>query len=749
MKSSLNFCLQFVLIYRVTGVALNINSILQPLENCLVILLHFPENSSTELNNINFVPGVPTIQSVVSIRRDPYEWSKNITHSMTYFTPNATLYLPFAKIYPPFICAVSLYLFPSVRKQIGGLNVPLLTDWYLTSPPPLWRFKRLHTDAISPYLNLENIFRILVTNSESTLAWDNWAVPIFQWNRGNSVHPSQMFIIEVSRNPAKFEDLKIYLVCEMCTPCYMEYFEYYGELNLALIRQAFKILQKTPLQNRPWRFQHTVLNINQVAKYNGQRSQYFGNITKNDKSIPLLVEFILIRLTFPNITITGLEIDCENEVQPRPKNSNFAKTHSQLVFLPEIDPKIDPRSNIPLVLMGMFSFPYFSLKIEGLEFVTCYPIQNSKPWEDSFSALFGSLDWISWFLISVSAVSISAVMAASHKIITSMKSTCKDHRQFFLLTLFHLGYATLLEQSNPYAKNEKASTSGANRDTYKFTYILCTIWILTAIVLTHSYRSEYVKSFTIRPNPPKFTDFAQLYSRNFTIYSGAYDVTLFKYLSNIEHFFDCSVSAILPKVFYSIFYDQNLYPGSSQSDIYNPNADSEKLKRLGEVARFPKNYGNILNGNDTFARTVDNCEIRTAFAGWSDDVEEIYHELKVLRKDSTVSRSVHPLTPIQKGWAVHNVPDASILDRLGSLITSGLGAKWSREVKNARVRISKNLSRKAENAKQPWRKLDLRNNFVGIFFVWIFASVVSLVVIFCEVVTKRKVKLQVCIHKVV
>jgi hypothetical protein len=355
-----------------------------------------------------------------------------------------------------------------------------------------------------------------------------------------------------------------------------------------------------------------------------------------------------------------------------------------------------------------------------------------------------AFDVLSWTYIAFCGILLCLVMSSGHYVLTSnvMKLHITNPRGFFD-TLLHLGFATLLEQSNHYSKNViwynystvlifrvRRLKNQKSKPNFIFGYILCTAWILGAILLSNSYRSEYVKTLTVPPTPKTFTTFDQLFVNNFKIYTIPFDVSFYSFLTNHSFDFDIQELSIPHTLFFNLYAKLQF----RKSDRKNKDTNSKTLEKLANVSTMLSSYNDkIMNGNALLSHVISSCEERVAFASWSNDIEKIYMELKASKNTGrVVSRSLKALTPVSKGWVLVNVPDASIFTSLSSLFHSGIGDKWYKEVKEKQLG---DLKKAAAKLKQTWRKLDLSHNFFTIILVWligIFASVIWFILEFVK-----------------
>ncbi|OXA54155.1 hypothetical protein Fcan01_10209 [Folsomia candida] len=669
--------------------------------SCLVILFDFSETNW-------FIDSFPTVRVKLKVQHfnldSPVEearyYDARIDRIWTTVVAAPT-YFPI----PRTLCAAEFHLYPPIHIShsesvilFGQISILYNKLTRLTST------KRLRTHRISvgnsfagrldelsrPFkISEHHYFRILVTNVTNPNRWGKWANPLIKGKRVYYVAPSLFGILVTSAN------FKFYFMCETCLHCYAKFIlilENKIPSKEAIGREVSKILRV--VLHRAWKINHLSLDADTVEKKNQQIINVVKNQAGNLKNLyfreynsqqDMNLDLILFKAAFTNATITGFEKPCNGESDNQilePDLENGVKYVK--MFISIYNPRImTGQSNGPFVVMDLFFAQTLSYKEEGFEFTTCHEKGVSSM--GRISDLTSPLDGATWVLILLAGLTISSVLSVGSS--------------SFWENLLLVGYATLLEQSNDLSKNSGGSKNNLNPSL--FSYIICGVWILCVLVLSNSYKGEYIKRCTVPPKSPIYSKFEELVDNQFTVFTPPTDVS--SYMTVLNH-----SQSDMGFAYFSVL-------SVFQEFLQNKDANGVKIKtnssafktviELGKITRIPPNYGNISSGMYTFTDVISDCDKPIAMAGWTDHVERVYAHLKAKYPRRAVSKSEHPLgNRLAKGWAIFNWGDDIVLDRVSRLMTSGLGQKWYRVSKKKRFRILPEFlkwrSRRGKNSKK-------------------------------------------------
>ncbi|OXA49739.1 hypothetical protein Fcan01_15606 [Folsomia candida] len=701
----------------------NLNTLPEIIESfhpCLVILIDFlgTNVSSVSVPTLRISPRGPKLpnEQVLAIY-GPDRFSH--TYYLRTFNSNHL------KIQKNLYCFVEFHLHPPIDKgridfgyQLESL-VEFLTERKLQTG-------NLDFDQRTGYqISANYLYRILITTVlTGKTDWTRWLESSFFAKRYYVQAPSNLMVMLFNGTLSK-----IYLVCDVCIPCSIKYVRYdHGNSNstfaISKLRSIFDALT-APVFSRMWRVANMGTRLDQISTYDDEISVAIEREGKHLFTAPyftsfapdttIKLDFILFRLALNNATMAASEKNCSlvspGDLLDDPKSGIFYVQH----YLKVWDFNLGTTSNGPHVVMDLFGSHFLNIKEEGLEFVTCF--QKGSFWSVNFGRLLRPLDNTTWTMLLIFGKIICVIVTlGSYLLIIE-----EDHNFYppkstvFVNNVIHLAYGTLMEQSNAYSRNA-LKYSEIN---LKFPYILCSIWILGAIVLSNCYKGEYVKSLTVPPEHPKFSLFEDLIHSGFTFLTTPYDISVYldvmrsKNNTNMTSFYYIDYEKYL-----SVIYLFQFFILKSKDAIENPNAERyQTLQKLVNTSSIPAGYTNVVHGKQAFSSLISNCDEKIALASWSDDIDLTFYELKAkLPNSAVISKSVKPFARIAKGWAIYNWGPDQVLQRIGALLTcSGLAEKWYKVVKGM---THEKFIKEAETMKGGWKRLDFKGNFFGIFAIW-------------------------------
>ncbi|OXA44716.1 hypothetical protein Fcan01_20599 [Folsomia candida] len=629
---------------------------------------------------------------------------------------------------PRTVCAVEFHLYPPI--QFGTLeNFLTITDdlriaHQKTNVGP----ERGEYAKLSFKTSENSYYRILVTDIFDSIKWTAWASSLIYVKKASYIDPSLLCVLALSdferEASLKRNDVaQLYFICELCVKCHLQYVRFSSTFHSLVEWNSYISSLTRSVVNANWKLSHRVIDADDVEEKYAQisaaiKTPNFKYLYFREHHSDMPLDMILFKVAFPNATVTGLGDDCTTMPQIEDSSDDvkhekffMANSHSRIAW--EV-------STIPTVIMDAFSVYLLPYKIQGLEFTTCHQKERNSGGISSPS-LTTPLDGFTWLFILITGILVTVSLSIGYFILGWGNN--------FTENMLYLAYGGLLEQSNSWAQlssyfefeaqnsarlyqvagypEKNASHRGA-----LFARIICSCWILCCLVVSNSYKGEYVKRQTVPRAVPRYSRFQELLENKFIIYTIPIDtsfyLTVVNTTSNPEE-----IDAIN-----SVFSLLSIFP-----NVTDGNETPSLINRIRNVARVPENYSEIIFGRDSLIRLVSNCSRKIALVSWSDHVELVRANLEAINPEYAVSKSAQPLEKMAKGWAVLNWGDATVLSRISGMMSSGLAQKWYRVTKEKEI---SQFIKKSESLKNRWEQLKMGGNLRETFALFCLVCVIAI-----------------------
>ncbi|OXA38792.1 hypothetical protein Fcan01_26503, partial [Folsomia candida] len=614
-----------------TDLSTEFSNFIAPFSSCLIVFYDYAETTWIS-------ESVPIVR--VKLNVSLYTWPDIIgsEEQGQFFAliPNHTSFSEYHPTYLP--CTFEFHLFPPIRNA-KAINTLTFTEEMMA---PLVDIGTSYIGSLAyftvPFKVSENTFhKILVTDVANPVRWGAWAAPMFHWKRRfYEVTNLQGVLYFLQDGVAKF-----YFLCEICTPCHAKFirlhFSNLEELKARIAAHTSIVVDRT------WLINHLALHGDdtevqeksiQSAVGKGQKYLNFQNYNATSMNLDL----VLFKLAFPNATLTGQEPECVT--MPLIRDNSDDVKYSKLFAYNFQTSFTSCMSNLPCVIMDLFMGQVLTYKSEGLEFTTCH--QKKAENLMGVSDLVTPFDSATWVLTLATCCTLCVTFWIGHLSLGARSSIITA----FLL----LGWASLLEQSNDWAKNE-VKTVSSRRSPAHFAYVLCTTWILAGLVLSTGYKGGYVKRLTVPPNPPTFTNFKELIENRFSVYTIPYDSSVYTDALNSntteerKAIYDNWLSLILVFQFLTTAVHSDAKPNRE-----NP-ISNQMLQRLKNISIISPSYVSTSTENFSFSDLISDCNEPQALASWTDHVNQVDGPFLIGGNDI-------------------------VLSRIAGLMSSGLADKW-------------------------------------------------------------------------
>ncbi|OXA54274.1 hypothetical protein Fcan01_10608 [Folsomia candida] len=663
-------------------------NLLQVFQSCLIVLLDYAKTNWTVSSSI------PIIRFKLKVNAYLRTDTNSSGDEMLYaYIDGRTVAL---KPIPRILCAVEFHLYPPI--QSGQLKNSLKTTDLLRLAPERDLYHE-GNDEYSKFLfkTWENTYyRILVTGH---------------------------FPKREARLIGKDIIAQFYFICELCVQCHLQYVRFSPNFH-SLVEWNSYISSKTrSVLNVHWKLHHRAIDADDVGGKYSQisaaiKSPNFKYLYFRQHQSDMPLDMILFKVAFPNATVSGLGDDCKT--MPQIQNSSEDVKHEKF-FISSLFPGITGEvSNIPTVILDVFSVNLLPYKIEGLEFTTCHQKDRNS---GGISSLITPLDGATWLLILVNGILVAVSLSIGYFILGWGTNILFEN-------MLYVSYAVFLEQSNSWAQLSSCFEFGAQKSRlyqvaeypkknagYRgalFAQIICSCWILGCLVISNSYKGEYVKRQTVPRTVSRYSRFEELIAHKFIIYTIPIDTSL--YLTFVNSMSDSDKIDAINFAFSLLA----VFPNATEG---NETDSSSLLNQIRNITKVPENYSEIVSGRNSLIGLVANCSKKIALASWSDHVKFLHANLEAINPGYAVSRSVQPLEKMAKSWAVSNWGDATVLARISGMMSSGLAQTWYRVTKEKEV---SEFIKKSERLKKRWEKLKMSGNLREIYALFYLACIIAI-----------------------
>ncbi|OXA56798.1 hypothetical protein Fcan01_06405 [Folsomia candida] len=682
----------------------NFEEFLTPFKNCLIILNQF--STEIQIKILTFPIILAKIPQASFEELSFYGFKTSRRPKFTTLTCSVEFIL-FPPLHPKKLAeSVSqLTLLDSFHYPQGQRSGILLTDTY--------RLRLQKSHAV--FRSWETLFRILVTDSNQVKDWARWAAVLDAEKRYQRVSNSHLAVLEVILLNHVIKVQEFYIICAVCSPCHLLYYPVTKRYaNLQSLLHETELIYHQVVIHSSWTVKHSLLDDKKVKQL---ESSIFApeKIQIND-NVP--IEFLIFKTSFPNSSTSYVNPRCNNKPTV-PKG--FEKLKSSVIRSQKPESTNGRYGNGavgPFVYLDIDWAYLVNMRVEGLEFVTCACREcnsNAILTLERLKVLtsFLALDVETWRLICIFGLTLSIIYALG-----TMKRS--NVWKCFLYVIA----GSLVEQSNRYAQNNQS------RGKNNFANFLCGSWLLAGIVISTSYKSDYIRKLVVISTPKTFTLFEQLTARNFTLYSTPHDTNRFFELINSRtaNLSEKTKAGLfkrfaLAKAYLSLIEEPRIIGEATSRERSERH---QKLESIGKQAIIPGEYFQIYNGFYSYGELISRREDlnQVAFASWSTEVDIVERQLALLCWNETVSRSKEPFYPVWKGWSVFNWGGRSVLRRMWILRDSGIGEMWWNLKRRRRISGTKG---KKENSKN-------MGQFYNVFVALILGCFTSLVLFGVEFV---------------
>ncbi|OXA65089.1 hypothetical protein Fcan01_01364 [Folsomia candida] len=687
-------------------------NLLKTLESCLLVLYDY---SGT---NWALIISIPLVRVKLKVYQSTWESNgTNYTYYSADVDRNFSSY-PIAYRATYHVCAFEFHLFPPIEVSSSTYGIIKFTD-RMRIPNINVGYSyigRLDHYAIPYKISEYNFHKVLITNVTDPKKWGAWAKPLVEGKRGQWSAASLFDVIvikDIGKSRWDSDDgggSQFYFLCELCTPCHATFILLSKSDLISLVALKAAIARHTVgVVDRTWTINHLSLNGVDIAMqdarlcaatYHHGRPVKYLNFRKYD-SRRMNLDLILFKLAFDNATMTGVESGCEEVplIEGIEDNVKYAK-----LFMYVYNGQIaNTESNGPLVLMDLFMGQILTYKSEGLEFTTCRAKSSGLV---GVADLATPLDDLTWLLLLLSCTAICVLLSIGYTLLGSNANT-------FSTTLLLVGCGSLLEQSNAWAKNQSTPKRFSEQFSIpiysNFAYVICATWILAGLILSNSYKGEYVKRLTIPPTRATYTKFEELIKDKFSVYTIPSDASVYiNALNQSKPGQDVSMygnSLSLISIFEYFLEGRDEWGRKYDSN----SSDYKMILQLKNITTIPPDYVNISTGYFSFTDLIKNCNDSkgTALASWTDHVLQVHAHLQAIYPHFAISKSVQPLAKLAKGWALFNWGNDIVLSRISGLMSSGLAEKW---YKLSNEKSVTKYIKIAQSLRQAWKKLDFGEN---------------------------------------
>jgi hypothetical protein len=163
---------------------------------------------------------------------------------------------------------------------------------------------------------------------------------------------------------------------------------------------------------------------------------------------------------------------------------------------------------------------------------------------------------------------------------------------------------------------------------------------------------------------------------------------------------------------------------------------TELITNIIKISTIPRNISNIIIKTERFVDLIKNCEEKTAFVSWTDEINENLHQLEKLLdlEIHTISQSIDAPLKMTKGWSMSNWGSSVVISRITTgIVESGLGWKLYKTFHQDIY----NLGKRKKKEKSRLRALSIHsNNVLVVFFILIGGTLFSVSVFLLELLAK-------------
>ncbi len=166
---------------------------------------------------------------------------------------------------------------------------------------------------------------------------------------------------------------------------------------------------------------------------------------------------------------------------------------------------------------------------------------------------------------------------------------------------------------------------------------------------------------------------------------------------------------------------------------------SKYINSIKQISTIPRNILNITDKTARFVDLISNCQEKTGFVSWTNEINENLRELEKLLdlEINTISRSIDAPLKMTKGWSMSNWGSSVVISRLTTgIVESGLGWKLHKTF----YQDFYNVGRKKLEKSAPRSLSSQSNNVLVVFFILICGTLISVTLFLLEFLRVSKMR---------